>query len=74
MSAAEVLFGAHVQIVVLCAVEHSLYARYRRYSYRSGRESGAPVSVIRTVNVQQFVVYPAQVKSFPREFDGRVCL
>ena len=51
--AAEILFRAHIEIVVMHAIEHGIDAGHRRYAYRTGRQTGIAVGVVGTVDGKQ---------------------
>ena len=74
MSAAEILLGAHIQIVEVHTVEDSIYTDNAGNTYRSGRQSRVLICVIRTFNAQQLIVDTMQIELFPRKLYRRIGL
>ena len=72
MSAAEILLGAHIQIVVVHTVEDGIYTDNAGNTYRSGRQSRVLICVIRTFNAQQLIVDTMQIELFPRKLYRRI--
>jgi len=52
VGAREILLGAHIEVVVMRIIQHGIQAYYRRYAYRTGRQTAMDISVIRGVNIE----------------------
>ncbi len=52
----KVLFGAHIQVVVLDMVQHGVDTGDGRDTDGAGRQAGVPVSIVRAFHVQMIVV------------------
>ena len=62
VGAREALLGTHIQIVVRHVIEHCGNAGYRGNLDRAGRQTLISVGVVRTVDLQEFVVYASECK------------
>ena len=74
MCAREVFLGAHVQIVVGCAIQYSVDTCHRCNLDGAGRQTGILIGVIRTVELQHVVVNTLDCEIFQGKLDGRVSL
>ena len=74
MGAAEVLLCTHIEIVVVCIVEHSIDAGDGRDADGSRRESSIAIGVVGAVDGEEFVVDALELELLPGELHGGVGL
>ena len=74
VGAAEILLGAHVEIVVMNAIEHSIDTRDGRNADRAGREPRIFVGVVGALDGEQIVVDTFEFETLPSKFYRGVSL
>ena len=74
VGAAEILLGAHIEILVLYMVEYGINAGNRWNADWARRKTWILVGVVWTLDVQEVVVDTLQFETLPGELDGWVSL
>ena len=74
VGAREVLFGTHVDIVVMLVVEHSIDACNRWYADGTRRQTSHAVGVVGRLDLQMFVEHTSDGEVANSEDDCRVAL
>ena len=67
--AAEILFGAHVKIIVANTIQYSVNTCNRRDADWARWQTWVLVCVVWALNIEQIVVYSLQVKALPGKFN-----
>ena len=71
MSAAEILFGTHVEVIVMHMVEDGIDTCYARNTDGTRWQTWVLVGIIRTLDRQEVVVDALEVESLPRILDRK---
>ena len=74
MSAAEILLGTHVEIIVMHMVEDGIDTCYARNTDRPRCQTWVLVGIIRALDRQEVVVDTLEVESLPGIVNGRIGL